>query len=259
MKKYLVIIAITCLTVFIFLAMHKNRKPSKTAFTGKTIQFKSKDGLTIYGDLYLINDTSKPFILLFHQANYSRGEYRSIADNLNKMGFNCLAIDQRAGGTVNDVENKTNQEAIAMNLKTDYENAYTDLESALLYVNTTFKPYKTILWGSSYSASLVFILASNYPEKVSGIVAFSPGEYFTFHGNSILNYAHNIQCPTFITATQTESLTCQNIYKHLQSKNKILYIPPVNGQHGSSALWKSNAGNKAYWKVLTDFFETIVN
>jgi alpha-beta hydrolase superfamily lysophospholipase len=259
MKKYFVIFVITCLTVYIFLAMRKNQKPSTPAFTGKTIHFKSTDGLTIYGDLYLIKDTSKPFILLFHQANYSRGEYRSIAQNLNKMGFNCLAIDQRAGGTVNDVENKTNKEAIALNLKTDYENAYLDLESALLYVNNTFKPFKTILWGSSYSASLVFILASNYPKNVSGIIAFSPGEYFTFHGNSILTYAHNIQCPTFITATKAESMTCQNIFNQVQSKHKLLFIPPTNGQHGSSALWKNNAGNKTYWKVLTDFFETIVN
>ena len=39
------------------------------------ITFLAEDGLLITADLYEINP-KKPYILLFHQAGYSRGEYK---------------------------------------------------------------------------------------------------------------------------------------------------------------------------------------
>ena len=48
-----------------------------------------------------------PLIVLCHQAGGSRGEYREIAPRLNKLGYQCLAIDQRAGGQVKGVVNET--------------------------------------------------------------------------------------------------------------------------------------------------------
>ncbi|WP_424352380.1 hypothetical protein, partial [Lutimonas sp.] len=70
-------------------------------FSGETINFKASDGVTVTADLYMPHKTSAPFILLYHQAGYSRGEYLSIAPQLNAMGFNCLAVDQRSGDKVN--------------------------------------------------------------------------------------------------------------------------------------------------------------
>jgi len=67
----------------------------------KTITFPSHEGVTITADLYITNeDKNIPFIVLFHQAGFSRGEYREIAPKLNKLGFNCMAIDQRSGDGV---------------------------------------------------------------------------------------------------------------------------------------------------------------
>jgi dienelactone hydrolase len=60
------------------------------------VSFHAEDGLKITADLYLI-DFSEPFILLFHQAESSRGEYNDIAPRLNKLGYNCLAVDLRSG------------------------------------------------------------------------------------------------------------------------------------------------------------------
>ena len=77
----------------------------------KTVHYKSKDGIQITADLYMSHKTSAPFIVLFHQARWSRGEYREIAPKLNKMGFNCLAVDQRSGDAVNGVENETKKSA----------------------------------------------------------------------------------------------------------------------------------------------------
>jgi len=64
----------------------------------KTITFPSSDGVKITADLYILHtDKNTPFIVLFHQAGFSRGEYREITPKLNRLGFNCMAIDQRSG------------------------------------------------------------------------------------------------------------------------------------------------------------------
>ncbi|MFM8431495.1 MAG: hypothetical protein ACKOA1_01750, partial [Bacteroidota bacterium] len=71
-----------------------------------TIQFPSKDGLTLTAQWYPVNE-SMPVILLCHQNRFSRGEYTETALKLNKFGFNCLAIDQRVGDEINGVKNQT--------------------------------------------------------------------------------------------------------------------------------------------------------
>jgi len=77
----------------------------------KKVTFSTSDGLTITADLYL-KDKDLPFILLFHQGNYSRGEYKEIAPKLLNLNYNCLSVDLRSGGKVNFVENETYLDAI---------------------------------------------------------------------------------------------------------------------------------------------------
>jgi len=63
----------------------------------ETITFKSVDDLLITADRYTPHTSnSTPLIVLFHQAGSSRGEYSEIAPRLNKLGFNCIAVDLTA-------------------------------------------------------------------------------------------------------------------------------------------------------------------
>ncbi len=154
----------------------------KNKYKSETIHFTAEDGVKITADQYLISDSDAPFIILFHQAGYSRGEYREIAPKLNKLGFNCLAVDQRSGKEVNGIINKTNKEAKKLKKSTEYIDAIPDLEAAYLYVKDEMKAKKIIVWGSSYSAALVFYLADKYPDGIDGVLSFSPGEYFEING-----------------------------------------------------------------------------
>ncbi|MEM9412813.1 MAG: hypothetical protein AAGA30_17000, partial [Planctomycetota bacterium] len=105
----------------------------------KKILFKASDGLELTADLYMTSDDkSKPFILLCHQAGWSRGEYREIAPKLNEMGFNCMALDQRSGGKINDVENESFGRAKAANQGTTYVDAEVDIVSAAEYAKKNF-------------------------------------------------------------------------------------------------------------------------
>ncbi len=219
----------------------------------KTITFASKDNLLITADLYMTSNEKAPLIILFHQAGFSRGEYQEIAPKLNALGFNCLATDQRSGREVNGVENKTAQEAQKLGLPVEYINAFPDLQATLEYVVNNFPSEKIIIWGSSYSAALNFVLGSKYKEKIHKILAFSPGEYFTFENRMIQDFAAEIDCPVFITSAKGEHESWKGIFERLKDTNKQFYLPETEGFHGSRALWEQNQGNEKVWEAVKTF------
>lgn len=221
-------------------------------FMGETISFKSDDGLKVTADLYMANESNSPFIILYHQAGYSRGEYRSIAPQLNAMGFNCLAVDQRSGDKVNGIINETHKRAIAANRPTDYLDAIPDIEAAYLYVKYSIKPDKIILWGSSYSAALMFYMGSVHHKNLNGILCFAPGNYFKINNKELKTYAARITCPVFITSAKSEYKNWKGIYDQIRS-DKSYFLPESEGKHGSKALWSDNPSHQAYWAAVTKF------
>jgi len=224
-------------------------------FAQKTIDFPSKDGLLITADYYEVKG-SETFILLFHQAGWSRGEYKEIAPKLNAMGYSCLAIDQRSGGEVNSVVNQTNQRAVAAEKETEYINAFQDIEATVAYVKRTYNTNKIIIWGSSYSSSLVLKYAGDYPDNINAAMAFSPGEYFG-KDDFIKNSAANIKVPTFITSAQNEQDNWAAINEAIPTTTKVSYVPATKGNHGSRALWEKFDDNDGYWKAVKDFLSSI--
>lgn len=229
---------------------------SGTGFIGETINFKADDGVIITADLYMAHESSAPFIVLYHQAGYSRGEYRSIAPRLNAMGFNCMAVDQRSGDKVNDIINETHKVAVAAKLPTEYLDAIPDIEAAYLYVKYSIKPDKIILWGSSYSAALMFYMGSEHHNNLSGILSFAPGAYFKVNGKELKTYAAKITCPVFVTSAKSEYANWKAIYDNIKS-DKSSFLPETEGKHGSKALWPDNPSHMVYWEAVEKFLLTI--
>ena len=228
-----------------------------TEQTTTTVTFPTTNNLTVTADLYWTGDTSKPFIILFHQADYSRGEYLEIAPKLNALGYNCLAVDQRSGGGVNDVINETYKAAKAAGLKTSYTDAYPDMQAALAFVESTYAPRKLIVWGSSYSSSLALILASEHPDEIAAVLAFSPGEYFMLNGKKVADYAANITQPAFITSAKSEGKSWRGIADQIKSAGSVFFVPEGNGRHGSSALFEKTANSAEYWTAVEQFLASL--
>lgn len=226
-------------------------------FKGNTVMISGADGIQINADIYESVNAEAPVILLFHQARYSRGEYREIAPKLVGMGYTCIAIDQRSGKEVNGVENESFIQAESMGLATEYPDAFVDVQSTLDYAKKNYKKRKIIVWGSSYSAALTFVLASKNSGDVSAILAFSPGEYFTFEDKSIVDFASTVQCPVFITSAKNESDKWEAIYEAVPSETKKSFLPSATGFHGSKALWEKNDGNLEYWGAVTEFLGSL--
>lgn len=221
------------------------------------VTFPSLDGIKITGDVYMTADEKAPFIILYHQARYSRGEYLEIAPKLNALGFNCMAVDQRSGKEVNEVKNKTHERAVKAGKNTDYLDAWPDLVASLNYVTDNFESQQIIVWGSSYSSALAFPLAAKHPDIINGILSFSPGNYFELEGKSIADYAKEVKCPVFITSSKSEEIEWRPIYNKLQSTDKSFYLPKDEGFHGSKALWEENEGHELYWKAVTNFLNKL--
>jgi dienelactone hydrolase len=221
-----------------------------------TVQFMTADKIKVTADLYTPKAATAPFIILFHQATYSRGEFLEIAPKLNAMGFNCMAVDLRSGGSVNGIENMTFRYADSLKLQTRYVDAYNDMRAAVAYVKRKFPGARIILFGSSYSASLALKYASDFPEGISGVVAFSPGEYFSKFGwnrDIIQTSAAKIKCPVFITSSFDEHDSWQKIYDAIPVSTKVSYIPESGGKHGAKTLWSIFPENTEYWQALKGF------
>lgn len=222
----------------------------------KTITFKAEDRLEITADVYIEHELTKPFIILFHQAGWSRGEYLKIAPKLNGMGFNCMAVDQRSGNMVNEIENETYKRAVKENKTTDYLSAYTDMKAAMKFAKENYAKGKLIVWGSSYSASLVIKLAGDHSDLIDAVVAFSPGEYFAELGegeNFITTAAKKVQCPVFIASASNEKEDWEKIYNAIPGNAKSFFIPTVEGNHGSKALWMDYFDSGSYWLATKKF------
>lgn len=226
----------------------------------ETIQFPAEDGLLVTADLYLWHEDDAPFVVLFHQAGWSRGEYKEIAPRLGELGFNCMAVDQRSGKAVNGVENQTARLAASKNLSTDFPDALPDMRASLRLVKTRYPEAERVAWGSSYSAALVLVLAGEEPELVDAVLAFSPGEYFARFGKSksyVADAAKKIQQPTFITSAKKEAAQWAAIYAAIPAPAKTRFVPETAGNHGSRALWAKHKDAEAYWTAVEDFLKKL--
>ena len=220
----------------------------------ETVHFYASDGLQITADWYR-SSSNDPFILLFHQAGFSRGEYRETAPRLQKLGYNCLAVDLRSGKGVNFVKNETALNARSGHYPDSYLDAIPDIRAAIDFARSKVnKP--VILLGSSYSASLV-IMESIHRDDVKAVVAFSPGEYF---GDPVhvKNYVKDITTPLFVASTLRESEFIEDMISGApKDLVTFFYEPSGKGEHGSKTLWSSKEGNQNYWLRLMLFFNSL--
>lgn len=219
--------------------------------------FPSEDGLPVTATVYAPHAGAEtPVIVLFHQAGASRGEYLEIAPWLNRLGYNCLAVDQRSGGGMNGVVNQTAQRAENKNLPAGYIDALPDIRAALRYARKHYGERGVLAWGSSYSAALVLQLAGTSPGLADGVLAFSPGEYFRRAGKSatwIRDSARHIRVPVFIASARDEAGEWAAIVAAIESEHKVAFVPATAGRHGARALWSQYRDSTAYREAVQAF------
>jgi pimeloyl-ACP methyl ester carboxylesterase len=218
------------------------------------INFFTSDNLKITADLYL-NDSNRPFIILCHQANSSRGEYLEIANRLLKLDYNCLALDLRVGDNINYIKNETAERAINENIPHSFIDAKKDIEASIQYLKKyTHQPI--ILFGSSYSASLCLLVAKNNL-NIKAVIAFSPGEYFRPE-LVVKDAIIGLNVPVFASATAFEYNYVIQLLSGINDNLKTIYSPAAGkGLHGAKELWPTSETSDECWLQLLLFFQKI--
>jgi dienelactone hydrolase len=240
MKKLLILPAL-----FLFCSLGMNGQ--------KKIVFPSKDGLEITANLFFLSDTL-PYMILCHQADYSRAEYDETANKFCKFMYNCLAIDLRSGDEINGVKNETAARAKEKNKPAGFLDSEQDILAAIDYAFGKSKK-KVILVGSSYSASLVMKIGAK-DERIKAVIAFSPGEYFG-KAYSLKENLKNIPVPLFVASSKDEGPTLLKLMEGIQSPKKQLFTPASKGAHGARALWKENQNAHEYWLAILMFMRSV--
>lgn len=217
------------------------------------VTFMAEDSLEITADRYLANQ-EYPYILLFHQAGSSRGEFKEIAEKFLKLRYNCLAVDLRSGDNSNYISNETAQKAGGQFSSVRLLDASLDIKAAIDYA-WGLNPKEVILLGSSYSASLAILEGKNNP-KVKAVIAFSPGEYF---GDDLRmeEALDTLSRPLFIAATDREAPYINQMMSHIPEESYTLFYPKQGGVHGARALWEDNPTKDEYWLSLLLFINNL--
>lgn len=211
------------------------------------------DGVKVYGEVWRAAGPKPPVILAFHQAASNHSEYQSIAPRLAAAGFTVLGIDQRSGG---DYFGDTNKTVGALGRSTGYEEALPDLAAALQWGKDNARGAPVLLWGSSYSAALVFVLAAQNPGIAAGILAFSPGEYLAKR-RAVRSAAEKVSVPVFVTQAREhgEVDVSRNVLRSVASEEKTQFVPTKGAAHGSSTLRPdvNPEGAEETWQAVLKF------
>lgn len=218
----------------------------------RALSLKAQDGVTVYGRLYAA-ESSKAVILLFHQAGSSKDEYATIAPRLVAAGYTALAIDQRVGGGLYGA----NETAAQVAGKPDYLDAAQDLQAAVDWARTQKLP--VIVWGSSYSSSLVFPLAVKNASQIKAVLAFSPGEYFD-DKHLVATAAARLTMPVYVTsAPDAEEVAAAKAIADATPSGLVTRYVPVHGVHGSSTLVASKdpKGAETNWLPVLAFLRKV--
>ncbi|MEM7505986.1 MAG: alpha/beta hydrolase [Pseudomonadota bacterium] len=213
----------------------------------ETIQFDADDGTTITAELTRTTPDA-PFLVLFHMAGASRGEYVEIAPRLAALGYNTLAVDQRSGGAFGGVDNRTRAQFGA---NPSYADAIPDLIAAAAKARDLGAATLGVM-GSSYSAALVLKLAGDDPDFTDAVIAFSPGEYFG-KADYVRSSAARISQPVFITGGRQERSQWQPLFDSIPGDAKTGFQPQGAGRHGATALLTGDGPE--YWAALETFLQ----
>ena len=217
----------------------------------KQVIFKSKDGLLITADYYKV-ENHKGFIVLCHRSHCNRAEYRETAPKFNKLGYSCLAIDQRSGMKVFGETNETKNRAKEQGLPTGYLDVKPDIESAIDYAYNLNDNNPIILLGSSYSAALALLISTN-SSKVKSVITFSPDEHLK--KTNLAEEIKNINIPVYATSAKKEINQVKEVLRFVDKKYITHFQPEVAGFHGSKTIWEVVKGYETYWKSLEEFLE----
>ena len=211
--------------------------------SAETATTAASDGTRVYAETYFgALGPEAPLVAMFHQARSNgRGEYAPLAAWLNALGYRAIAFDQRSGGSLYGAENRTAKEAKGAK---GFCDAWPDIEAGVAFAHERAAGAPLVVWGSSYSASLVWRAAAEHADKIDALVAAS-----TATGGALDRCGAKAHLPRLAAAPvpalalwpRSESGQAAKLEALLEAAGAQTLIVE-NGVHGSSTLVDDRSG-----------------
>lgn len=196
-----------------------------------------EDDVTVVADLYQrARPADAATILLFHQGGGdARGEYEPIIPRLLDEGFDVLAVDVRGGGSRFGGMHRTPQTPDFR-----YCEAAADVAAAIDLAREQGISGKLILWGSSYTGTLVIEAAARRAADVQAVLAFSPARGDPMReceapAHVTALRSHQIPLHVFSSSAELGNPGARERFELLQRLGAITFEARGAG-HGSSIL-----------------------
>lgn len=215
------------------------------------------DSLAITADLYRADaPADAPVLLLFHQGGGdARGEYAPIIPRLLTEGFHVLSTDVRGGGD----RFGSGHRAPPTEPGFDYCSAYPEVEASLSLARMNGLTGPLILWGSSYTATLVVQAGARRSADVRAVLAFAPAGGAPLAGCQADVYAPWLAragVPLFIARSSEElaNPATRERFDRLIEQGADAFVAEGSG-HGSSMLVAARVGGDVapLWSAVLEF------
>ena len=198
------------------------------AASTQEVSFKTDDGVTIAGTLYLPGRPA-PAIILVHALSRTREDWSVVANKLADAGFVALAIDLRGHGASGPLPDGADLQQLTPMIA--------DVKAARRYLASRREavPNRIGVAGASIGANLAILLAANDP-AVRSLVLLSPGiDYRGLRPEAALKkYGDR---PAILVASQEDSYSTNSARELTKSGQGIRDLRILNGAgHGTNIL-----------------------
>lgn len=163
MRKRSIILLVIILSVIAVFCLNSGNN--------KEMHLITSDNIKIAYDLYEVKNP-KGRLILAHMMPATKESWRDFAGELQKLGYESLAIDLRGHG-----ESEGGPDGYKNFSDREHQVSINDLEAAWEFLKSRgVTPDKTVLIGASIGANLSLQFLTEHP-KISGGAFLSPGDY----------------------------------------------------------------------------------
>jgi pimeloyl-ACP methyl ester carboxylesterase len=180
------------------------------------VSVEADDGLTLYGDLYLV-DSARITILLLHEMYTDRTSWNTVWPGLLAGGYNALVVDVRGHGATGSLVN--------------WDQAVIDVQMWIDWLRANNLP-RVITMGSSMGSSLAIVGCGNDPGCL-GVVGISPGwNYYeiSVYQSFLTNLAWR---PALLVLAQSDPWPMRGVPRMLEVATNDVTVQEYSGNaHG---------------------------
>ena len=202
------------------------------------VDLKTEDKINIKGTFYKGSNNTHSIILL-HMLGRTRSDWNDFALELQKLGYNVLAVDLRG-----HVQSDSSWRIFS---DSDFNKMILDVKAAKEFLTTKGIRNNTVIIGASIGANVALKFAGQ-DDSVKAIVLLSPG--LDYRGVKTEEAMKKFTKPILIVASENDAYAADSS-KTLESLSKNSTLKIYSGaRHGTDLFGKTDVN-----KVIVDWID----